>query len=342
MTTAVLLTSEQSLPNLLFLKQFGPFDNYLFLTTAKMEAMGRVDHLLDAAGIQDAAVQRLPIDPENANTAFANLKALPLPPHHSYLVNLTGGTKMMALAAYAFFRNQSGARLVYHPINAAHFLELSPRQAEIPLNVRIGLAEYLKAYGVVLQSRNRDWQSLVPPAKEVMDVVTGRLRGPRAQEIRNWSRSQGLNELPADRRQFYLGEWFEVWLADRLKNMFGLEDGSLWVNAKLNRPNVDRLVSYEYDILFMRRHVLYAVECKYYNRNKVSYLKLKEPLLKYASMTLQFGINAKSFFAIANNIPDGQERAELAERCKLLRLPFPADIQTVVDEDILKSYIKKI
>ncbi|MBK6949001.1 MAG: DUF1887 family protein [Haliscomenobacter sp.] len=152
MTTAILLISEQTLPNVLFLKQFGPFERHVFLTTDKMETQGRSGWIIQAAGIAPGSVQRLPIDPENATVGHQMLEQQDWRTGTDYLIHLTGGTKMMALAAFAFFAGKPGSKLVYLPLNAPHFLELHPEPQEIPLSVSVNLEEYFRAYGVVRQS----------------------------------------------------------------------------------------------------------------------------------------------------------------------------------------------
>ncbi|MBK8043620.1 MAG: hypothetical protein IPK21_13760 [Haliscomenobacter sp.] len=104
MTTAILLISEQTLPNVLFLKQFGPFERHVFLTTDKMETQGRSDWIIQAAGIDPGSVQRLPIDPENATVGHQMLERQDWHTGSDYLIHLTGGTKMMALPPLRFCR----------------------------------------------------------------------------------------------------------------------------------------------------------------------------------------------------------------------------------------------
>ena len=342
MNIAILLISELALPNILFIQQFGPFDSFIFITTERMEHQNRTAYIEQAMGLEMAAINKLVIDPENLLTAHKQLEALPFSPNDNYILNLTGGTKMMALAAYAFFQQKPRVRIVYLPLNAAAFLQIAPRANQIPIDVRISLDAYLSAYGVVLQQRNKHWQNKIREAEKVMQVVRCQYQGPDADIIAQWLTSQGKNNLPPAEKKFYGGEWFEIWLANRISTILKLEKAQIWVGAKLNIQNVEKNIAYEYDLVFMYRNTLYTCECKYYNRDVVSYNKLREPLFKYASVVNQFGLNAKSFFAIANPIRDEKVIGEIKDRCKILRLPFPADIHTITDETALKNYLQKI
>ncbi|MBK8880136.1 MAG: hypothetical protein IPN74_16875, partial [Haliscomenobacter sp.] len=84
-------------------------------------------------------------------------------------------------------------------------------------------------------------------------------------------------------------------------------------------------ISYEYGVAFILNNTLYTGECKVSSKKPYSYGKeIRDELFKYASVVVQFGLNAKAFFAIGNDLaPDNKE---LAERCKIVRLPYPADI----------------
>jgi hypothetical protein len=339
MNTAILLISDQALPNILFIKQFGPFDSYLLLTTNRMEREKRTDFIEQAMALDNCPVSKIEVDSENLLSIHKKLAEFPFPPNDNYTLNLTGGTKMMALAAYAFFLKLK-ARIVYLPINATGFLQIAPKELQIPIDVKVSLEEYLSAYGVVLQEKNDRWINKIQAAEKVMQVVRKTYKGRDAEAIAGWLTSQGKNNLPPAEKKFYAGEWFEVWLAQRITKLLNLDKDQIWVGAKLNTQNVEKNITYEYDLVFMYRNVLYTCECKYYNRDVVSYNKLREPLFKYASVVNQFGLNAKSFFAIANPITDEKVKSEIRDRCRLLRLPFPADIHTLSDDDKLKDYLK--
>lgn len=344
MKIAVLLVSDQTLPNVLFIKQFGPFDACIFLTTKRMEEKGCSNWILNATGIQGVPVEKLLIDPENANVAYTDLKSFPWAEGSEFMVHVTGGTKMMALATFSFFQDIEQARILYLPINAPHFIEIIPDQRSIPLTIRVTLEQYLKAYGVVIQERNNYWRSLVSEAQDVMDVVQHKKKGPKVQRIRQLitTASNGQNDLSPENRKFYSGEWFEIWLASRISKLYNLDDSAIWVNAKLNIDKVKSNTSYEYDVVFIYNNILYTGECKYYNKGRVGYNKLRENLFKYASVVVQYGLNARPFFAIANQIIDKKEKEQISDRCKILRLPFPADMSVLQEDSSIQNYISKI
>ena len=75
-----------------------------------------------------------------------------------YIVNITGGTKIMALAAYEIFR-EIGQKVVigYSPLGKNEFIQIFPRKR--PLKVyeigeRLNLEEYLCGYGFRVQNKD--------------------------------------------------------------------------------------------------------------------------------------------------------------------------------------------
>jgi len=49
---AVCLVGDQAIPNVLFLKEFGPFDKLLFISTRSMEKKGKVRATTEAAELK--------------------------------------------------------------------------------------------------------------------------------------------------------------------------------------------------------------------------------------------------------------------------------------------------
>ncbi len=340
MTTAILLISEQTLPNVLFLKQFGPFDRHVFLTTDKMEAQRRSDWIIQATGIDPESVKRLRIDPENATVGLNKLEQQDWPTNTEYLINITGGTKMMALAAYTFFAGKSQCRIIYLPINAPHFLELAPQPRELALLAKVSLDEYLKAYGIVVQQNQTHWEFLIQQAEEVMKAIQGQGEPQRVKDILAWTQFQNQNELSPEKRSFYTGGWLEVWIAAQVQKFWRVSSADILVGVLLNREGLQRNASYEYDVLFVKNNYMYLCECKYFNGRKFAKEKINKELFKFASAYAQLGLFAKPFFAIANDI-SGSE-ALVRESCQLLRLPYPATLNILTDPQSFESFIEKL
>jgi phosphotransferase system HPr-like phosphotransfer protein len=338
MPTAILLISDQNLPNVLFIKQMGPFDKYVFLTTEQMENKGQSYFIIHSARLHQDQVMRLKIDAENPSESLAKLKSKSWPKNEPIAINLTGGTKMMALAAYAFFAPKSNVHIYYIPINSPSLLVIHPDAYEIPLNATVSFDEYLHAYGTVIQSQNANWSARADDARQMMDSVQGKGHP----ELLNLSTPTGSMGLNAEDRRFFTGEWLEVWLAWAIHSHWSVPESDIRVGVHLNRINVSAQSLYEYDVMFIRNNRLYAAECKFFNSQKFNLGKINKELFKFAAMNTQLGLYAKPFFVIANEINQLQQKKALKDQCDILHLPYPADIQTLSDRDQFCNFLKKL
>jgi Domain of unknown function (DUF1887). len=73
-----------------------------------------------------------------------------------FVVNLTGGTKIMSIAAYEFFKDYS-SKMIYIPIPKNEFIVPFPKKqpAEpVKLDLRLSVIEYLTAYGLTVTNES--------------------------------------------------------------------------------------------------------------------------------------------------------------------------------------------
>jgi hypothetical protein len=150
----VSLVSDQTIPNVLVALHFRP-DALLFLTTESMERKGKTDAILQCLAMRglDYAERHwrvsvredslLHIEQELARWSQSQEEEF------DYIVNLTGGTKLMSIAAYDYFQ-AFGSSMIYVPIPKNEFLTPFPKRrpkAPEALKDRLTVCEYLTAYG---------------------------------------------------------------------------------------------------------------------------------------------------------------------------------------------------
>lgn len=104
----VSLISEQTIPNFLILRHYiHKVDDFIFLTTQKMESnninTSRSYWLAKTLGLDFYSINRIIIKDDDY---FYNLEQLSncIPENCDYILNITGGTKIMVLSCYDFFR----------------------------------------------------------------------------------------------------------------------------------------------------------------------------------------------------------------------------------------------
>lgn len=121
----VSIVSEQTLPNYLFIKQFqDKVDKFIFISTDEMEKRNKTKNIIETAGIKESRIDKILVDENALYKAVAQLDKLNLFNDDSYYVNITGGTKLMAIAVWNYFKRFSHARFFYVPIGKNTYKEV--------------------------------------------------------------------------------------------------------------------------------------------------------------------------------------------------------------------------
>ena len=151
------LVSEQTIPNILAILHFKP-ENLLFVSTERMQQQKKVEAILrtlEIRGMNFSAenYQTLIVNQDSIKDCMDKLQdwAKEVNLHDfEIIVNLTGGTKMMAIGAYEVFKDYS-CQMIYIPFPQNEFIVPHPPKSIMPpikLNFRLNVIEYLTAYGL--------------------------------------------------------------------------------------------------------------------------------------------------------------------------------------------------
>jgi hypothetical protein len=154
MKNMICLISDQHVPNLLTVHAVKP-DFLILIETKGMKKKNAAENLLKALEIgglthfqAEDRHRILSLDDENSIPAaievFQNVTSQY--PDAQWIVNITGGTKPMSIAAFDFFRSRKDAVIYYVPLNnreALNFSGGSPRK----LNHKVTAKEFLAGYG---------------------------------------------------------------------------------------------------------------------------------------------------------------------------------------------------
>lgn len=160
----VCLVSEQTIPNILGIYHFKP-DRVIFCSTDKMEKQRKTDAIVNTLLLHgldySAKSERIIVDQDSLTDCINKVELLieKVEDEVDYVVNITGGNKIMALAAYEIFRD-IGQKVVigYMPLGKNEFTQIFPRNK--PLKVyevkeRLNLEEYLMSYGFRIQNKEK-------------------------------------------------------------------------------------------------------------------------------------------------------------------------------------------
>ncbi|MDR1791981.1 MAG: DUF1887 family protein [Bacteroidales bacterium] len=153
MTTLISLLSEHLLPNFLLAKELaGQYDRHVFITTRQMGEQGMTARFCNALKIDKREVQIIVVSEDDLPDARAKLGKCNFSKDDRYIVNLTGGTKIMSIAAFQHFFKYD-ALYYYVPIGVNRIENVRTGE-NFPLNYRVNVEEYLSLYGLTFTAEN--------------------------------------------------------------------------------------------------------------------------------------------------------------------------------------------
>ena len=298
--THVCLVSDQATPNLLPLldEAWRPRKVVLATSTAMTTRSDAFAGLLKTKGV---AVEILPLRDvyDYASLCEDFLGFLSSRQGESVALNVTGGTKLMAVAAQEVFRADD-RQAFYVSIETDQVVFLSGGHGAA-LNARLKIAEALRAHGYVthggdtpqINAAQRDLTARLVDRVSSFGPALGQING-LAQQAKGSLQCQ-LTDAQADSRKladmldlfaqaghlkqlgatltfpdeaarfFVNGGWLEYHLLHTLRDLQGARSTTdpitdIAINLKVTHP--DGVTKNEIDVAFMYRNTLHIIECK--------------------------------------------------------------------------------
>jgi hypothetical protein len=154
----VCLVSDQPIPNLTSVLQFRP-DTVLLLFTDDFKAKkDRLKAVLKNHRIHVEERTILPYDLQNVIQVCEGVLADF--PDTELSLNITGGTKISTLGAFQVF--YSADKPIWYVNSRDHeIVQVSPKSVNLPITAKIGIKEYLAAYGFNLTGYQKDDEPLM-------------------------------------------------------------------------------------------------------------------------------------------------------------------------------------
>ncbi len=347
MNLAVVLVSEQTVPNILFLKDFeGKWDKILLVSTNKMEENKKSTVISNF--FHDKPSDKIIVDENNVSqivqefeTYFQNNS------FDTVLANITGGNKLMSIAAFGFFKNHDNAVIYYLPIGSKKYLLLKSDYSydQHPTSYKLSIEEYFKATGNTTTIRNIENEQLLSKLScsifkkfqeeyETILKITEKFRGYRSSKKRKeFTNTPEFNELKEDLKtriglsgddlnwfdfskrdpyDFFSGGWFEIYTYSKIKALQKADD--IACNVILNQKNSENqtdMPSNELDVVFTVDNVLHLVECK--TGDVIN--ELNDIIYKTGYLRKEFGLDVKSHLLVLNPL-DKQISKEKFTRAK--------------------------
>lgn len=296
----VCLVSKEPIPNLVPLRSPGlEPDRVILLVTGEMSPQAaRLERVIHRWGIRD--VVRMPVAAYDPSAVSAVCSAIIADHAHDHLLlNATGGTKIMALAAFeTFARNNCEA---FYVDSAGHrILSLSGAPSAYPFADVIDVADYLAAYGqqIIEEQPIGEERSqyravadrIVSDAQRFSDAVAFlnkltvdhrspdrlplTIPLPNPPQFAPWRelvhllqsnrickvKDRALEFASPEAVRFVSGDWLSFYVYETVLGLHPC-DARLEVTVKWDRQERTPPVN-NYDVLFTVRNRLYLIECK--------------------------------------------------------------------------------
>ena len=365
----VCLVSVQTIPNILSIHHFKP-DEILFISTEMMrqkDKVGAIIRTLDRLGLDyKNRHETIEVMADNLLDCSKKIEAWTDGKEDAdFSVNLTGGTKIMSIAAYEHFMD-FGCRMIYIPIPKNEFITPYPIKKigkSEPLRLRLGIAEYLTAYGLEIINENKLQHSInaanerkdiskwmaenYANLKTILTCLGDRLRNHRNEDSYNLTfkydtqDSKGLEllnkmefhcegefaskTLNKSEMQYLTGGWLEEFCFNSLNELKGKGIDDALININIRKT---KTVENEFDVMFTKDNTLHVVECKSLDQG---HDKKTDILYKISALQKDLGLRVTSFLLSTSTFlldKKGDINQHIASRAKELNTEVihPSDL----------------
>jgi len=265
-TLLVSLVSDQTLPNIQIIKELGDeITEYLFISTKGMEKKGCRRWIEKTTNI--ISLPPLIVDQFSFSDIISKLNGFDFSQFDRLVVNLTGGTKIMTIAAHDYFKEKN-AEILYVTGSENKYLKLYPEKKDIEFSIhsKITVSNYLTAYGFEIEMSkqsgiNNDYTQnifnlycegeLAKYTETINALRKYRNKGVRSSDFEKIPlltdflqtikfKAESVSALNAIETKYLTGEWFEEYIGATIKNTFSLTENELLIGAVLRKEVEER------------------------------------------------------------------------------------------------------
>lgn len=317
-------------------------DHHIFLSTEKMEAQNKSYTLADSLGLNNHNYSLTIIDPNDPSKILNRLQEISWSNTEEYVLNITGGTKMMSQMSYVHFSKMPNCCVYYSPIDCNYMEQLHPVMERKILEpaYQLDLKTYLAAHGYDFSCESQ----LTYPFGKADSIFNKTIRSGCPGKVPEIANAKKENYSRLD-KPYLTGGWFEEWVYQYLKNSLRLYDGQIAFNLKLKSRFFSRKSESdnEIDVAFIYRNKLYVIECKVFSSNQLSGKKIGEVVYKISSLSQSLGLQATSLVAILTPFGDNPERqAFLNYLTQIMRVRKIFSLEDMKDKNIFSKELKII
>ncbi len=376
----VCLVSDHVIPNILPVAEQQP-DELVLISTAEMERKHKSAHII--ASLQSMGLDygsrhhKIEVVEDSITDCQRKLSAwMSGREDADFVVNLTGGTKIMSIAAFEQFKDY-GSKMFYIPIGKNEMVNIFPKRSSnqiLPLIQRLKVDDYLAAYGLTSLNHARllmmkqdalnrketaEWMvAEYSKLKSLLTWLGGALRNHRKKKKyllqetfsgTNHSGQQFLQrlgfsvhgdqiekELTKSEIQFLTGGWLEEFCFNEVCTLLGSGIDDVVIGISIENS---KGTSNEFDVMFTLGNALYTVECKSGDQHTD---EKTDALYKVAALQKEFGLRVGSFFVSTSPyiLKDGVIKPWLAARAEQFSTTVVTPDNVAGFSKILKETLK--
>lgn len=364
----VSLISDQTIPNVLFIKEMETKKKdiklYLFISTNKMEQKGKANSIIQASNIDKSKTKVIEViedSIEDITTKLTNFAQENLNSGDNYIINLTGGTKIMSIGVYNFFKDKNRNSIYYLPIGKNTYKQIFPslQNGVYDLNFRISIEEYLTSYGFEIIHENKILKAVAYTESFFKKFMENKIEMRLIKELRRErdKKKIQLNEemmgflkeinfitekesiLNKKEIEYLTGGWFEEYVYTLIQKHIQLEDNKIGLNIHISQKETQN----EFDVMFVHKNTLYIIECKTSLKDNNKNL-MNDTLYKLYALKNDFGLIVNGYlFTLDSDLRDNnnQIKDSYQNRANLMNIKL-IDRKILSDENKLNEIFDKI
>ncbi|MEW5822119.1 MAG: DUF1887 family CARF protein [Cyanobacteriota bacterium] len=359
------LISDQTIPNIIFLKDHNDYDKLLFISTAKMKKSNKVEAIANTLDIVESKYNVIEVDenslsdiPDKLNNYFAQNK------FDSITLNMTGGTKIMSLAAYNYIKiNHPEAKIVYIPIPKNEFIDLQENKT-IQITQRLNVKEYLSSYFLKIKTKQDKLDEIQNKAIDRQDLTLNIFNNYNTFKVSLINICDGLRDHRTDKKyditdqsllnsvqnvysiqnntlfmdeiKYLTGGWLEEYvfiLLTKLKEEI-TEPLDVILSCNISRFDQDQPEN-DIDLIFTFRNAIYHIECKSLDFNSAELIN--STIYKSSALQKDFGLRVKTILVSTDEKIYAQK---YQDRSRLLNVNLLGPNE--LNKDTFKNKIKEL
>jgi hypothetical protein len=322
----ITLISEQAIPNVLFIREMQEIaDAFLFLSSKAMERKNKSAAIINACGLEPERVKVIMVkedEPEAIKKVLYDY-SFGLMSNTQFHVNITGGTKLMSLAVYEFFRNLKST-FYYLPIGKNIIQQFTSQIIEEPLalNYRLTLHEYLVACGLSYEIKEK----FSFTSEQTTELFEAYQSSNFQFELFPVEKAQNMAATTIMAENIR-GVWFEEYIYYQLQRKYKLSDNMIAGSVKIYKDMQIPYNDNEFDVMFVNNNELNVVECKVQMSGNKPLSKIEGILHKLGAINKNFGLKTNSHIYTLSNLRNkgGSFNEPLLRKCELFNIQPPVD-----------------